>query len=819
MPWSELMSALYNAEGISRRSLIKSGALGGLALTAGGISLPFSIKAAAIAVSGALPSEHDDKIVWGACSVNCGSRCALRLHVRNNEVWRVETDNTGHDIYGDHQVRACLRGRSIRRRINHPDRLNYPMKRTGKRGEGKFERISWDEALDLLTTNLKKTVERYGNEAVYIHYSSGVTGGNITRSSPYASLVTRLMNCYGGFLSQYGTYSTAQISCAMPYTYGSNDGNSTSDIENSKLVVMFGNNPAETRMSGGGITYYLEQARERSHARMIVIDPRYTDTAAGREDEWIPIRPGTDAALVGGIAWVLINESMVDQAFLDKYCIGYDEKTLPPGAPANSHYKAYILGQGDDGVEKTPQWASQITGIPADRIIKLAREIGSAKPACIVQGWGPQRQANGEQTARAIAMLPILTGNVGINGGNSGARESTYTITIERMPVLENPVKTSISVFTWTDAITRATEMTDTRDGVRGKPKLDVPIKFIWNYAGNTLINQHSDINRTHDILQDENQCETIVVIDNFMTSSAKYADLLLPDLMTVEQEDIVPNDYAGNMGYLIFLQPVTPPKFERRPIYWILSEVAKRLGDDVYQQFTEGRTQHEWLQYLYAKMQDRDAALPSFDALREMGIYKRRDPQGHFVAYKKFRDDPDANPLKTPSGKIEIYSEKLAKIAATWELKKDDVITPLPVYTPGFESWESPERSRFPLQMFGFHYKARTHSTYGNIDILQAACQQEVWLNPIDAQRRGIISGDTVRVFNMRGEVRLPAKVTPRIMPGVTAMGQGAWHEAKMDGDRIDRGGCMNTLTTQRPSPLAKGNPQHTNLVEIEKV
>lgn len=543
------MSNLNHPGGISRRSLVKSSAIGGLALAAGGISLPFGMRSAAAAVTDALSPENKDKVVWGACSVNCGSRCALRLHVRDEEVYWVETDNTGLDQYGDHQVRACLRGRSIRRRINHPERLNYPMKRVGKRGEGKFERNSWDEALEIVSHSLKQTVEKYGNEAVYINYSSGVVGGNITRSSPYASLVARLMNCYGGFLSHYGTYSTAQIACAMPYTYGSNDGNSTSDIENSKLVVLFGNNPAETRMSGGGITYYLEQARERSNARMIVIDPRYTDTAAGREDEWIPIRPGTDAALVAGLAHVMISENLVDQPFLDKYCVGYDETTLPADAPRNGHYKAYILGEGDDGTEKTPQWASAITGIPADRIIKLAREIAGAKPAYIAQGWGPQRQANGELTSRAIAMLPILTGNVGINGGNSGARESTYTITIERMPVLENPVKTQISCFSWTDAITRGPEMTAKRDGVRGKEKLDVPIKFIWNYAGNTIINQHSDINKTHAILQDDKQCEMIVVIENFMTSSAKYADILLPDLMTVEQEDIIPNDYAGNMG------------------------------------------------------------------------------------------------------------------------------------------------------------------------------------------------------------------------------------------------------------------------------
>ncbi|KEA51150.1 dimethyl sulfoxide reductase [Mangrovibacter sp. MFB070] len=804
--------------GISRRTLVKSGVLSGLALAAGGVSLPFGLRPATAAVKQGM-APAGEKVVWGACSVNCGSRCALRLHVTNDEVTWVETDNTGLDIYGDHQVRACLRGRSIRRRMNHPDRLNYPMKRVGKRGEGKFERISWDEALDTITSDLKRVVKTWGNEAVYINYSSGIVGGNVTRSSPSASLVSRLMNCYGGFLNQYGTYSTAQIACAMPYTYGSNLGNSTSDIQNSKLVVMFGNNPAETRMSGGGITYFLEQARAISNARMIVIDPRYTDTAAGREDEWVPIRPGTDAALVSGMAWVLITENLVDQAFLDDYCVGYDEKTLPADAPANGHYKAWILGAGEDKTPKTPQWASAITGIPADKIIQLAREIGSTKPAYICQGWGPQRQANGELTSRAIAMLPILTGNVGINGGNSGARESTWTITIERMPVLDNPVKTAISCFTWTDAITRGPEMTALRDGVRGKEKLDVPIKFIWNYAGNALVNQHAQINRTHDILQDDKQCEMIVVIDNFLTASAKYADILLPDLMTVEQEDIIPNDYAGNMGYLIFIQPATSAKFERKPIYWITSEIARRLGPDIYQKFTEGRTQREWLQYLYSKMIARDPKLPQYEALREMGIYKRKDPDGHFVAYKDFRDDPLGHPLKTPSGKIEIYSSRLADIAKKWEIKPDEVISPLPVYASTFEGWDSSERHQWPLQLFGFHYKARTHSSYGNVDVLQAACRQEVWINPVDAQQRGIQQGDMVRVFNERGELRIPAKVTPRIMPGVTAMGQGAWHDANMNGDRIDHGACVNTLTTQRPSPLAKGNPQHTNLVEIEKV
>ncbi len=188
-------------------------------------------------------------------------------------------------------------------------------------------------------------------------------------------------------------------------------------------------------------------------------------------------------------------------------------------------------------------------------------------------------------------------------------------------------------------------------------------------------------------------------------------------------------------------------------------------------------------------------------------------------MAYKKFRENPEANPLKTPSGKIEIYSSKLAEIAATWELAKDETISPLPVYASTFDGWDAPARAQYPLQLFGFHFKARTHSSYGNVDVLKAACRQEVWLNPLDAEKRGIKNGDTVRVFNDRGEVRIEAKVTPRIMPGVSAMGQGAWHDANMNGDRIDHGSCINTLTTHRPSPLAKGNPQHTNLVQIEKV
>lgn len=455
-----------------------------------------------------------------------------------------------------------------------------------------------------------------------------------------------------------------------------------------------------------------------------------------------------------------------------------------------------------------------ITGIPAARIVKLAREIGMAKPAYIVQGWGPQRRSNGELASRAIAMLAILTGNIGINGGNTGAREGSYSIPFVRMPTLTNPVKTSISMFMWTDAILRGTEMTATRDGVRGKDKLDVPIKMVWNYAGNCLVNQHSEINRTHEILQDESKCEMIVVIDNHMTASAKYADILLPDCTASEQMDFCMDASAGNMSYVIFADQAIKPRFESRNIYEMTSEIAKRMG--VGEQFTENRTQEEWLRHLYEQSREALPELPTFEEFRAQGIFKKRDPKGHHVAYRNFREDPVANPLTTPSGKIEIYSSQLAELQKTWELDEGDVIHPLPVYSPGFEQYGDPLMDKYPLQLTGFHYKSRTHSTYGNVDVLKAACPQELWINPQDAAKRDLKHGDLVRVFNDRGEVRVKVKVTPRIVPGVVGLGEGAWYDP--DGNRVDHAGSINVLTTQRPSPLAKGNPSHSNLVEVVK-
>jgi len=608
---------------------------------------------------------------------------------------------------------------------------------------------------------------------------------------------------YGGF--GYGAHKSKNNGA----------GSYMSQIANAKLYVSFGNNNAVTRGSGGGQTYELACAREAGKAKMILIDPIYTDSMLGKEDEWVPVRPGTDAALVEGMAYVLITENLVDQKFLDTYCIGYDEKTLPASAPKNADYKSHILGKGADKTPKTPAWASKITGVPEETIVRLARQIGTTKPVFISQGWGSQRQANGEATSLAIAMLTLLTGNLGLPGTNSGAREGDSYALEASLPRPANPVKAAIPCFLWPDAIVRGPEMTAKRDGVRGVDQLKVPLKFIWQQQGNILINQHGDANRIHKILQDESLCEFILVIDNQMTPSARYADVLLPDTLHMETVDFAADGYAtGEHNFLVALQQAVKPQWEQRSTFEICRGLAQRFG--VEDKFTEGKTQAQWVEWCYNETRKKYPELPVYEEFQRRGLVKFRVPEDSGIVMKDFRDDPVKNKLATPSGKIEIYSERLAKIGAEWELPAGDVIAPIPKFV---STWEMPgdaKQKQFPLQAFGHHGPGRTHSTYHNVPWLREQHPDLLLINPIDADKRGIKTGDKVHVFNDRGTVELPAKVSPRIMPGVVSFPQGAWYKPNAKG--IDEGACFNTLTSLRPSPLAKGNAVHTNLVEVRK-
>ena len=767
-----------------------------------------------------------EKLVMSSCTVNCGSRCPLVLAVKDGTITRVDPETTGDDEIGSQQIRACVRGRSIRQRIYSPERLKKPLKRVGKRGEDKWEEISWDEAMDTIAKKLKELIAKHGNESIFLNYGTGVLGATVATSwPPRATAIARLMNCVGGYLDHYSDYSTGQITAAVDFHYGAwQSNNSNDDTVNSKLVVMFGNNPHETRMSGGGELFVTQKAKEKSGHKVIVIDPRLTDTAMNLADEWVPIRPGTDAALVAGMVHVMLKENLHDQAFLDKYCSGFDEEHLPKDAPKNSSYRAYIEGKGEDGIEKTPQWAAKVTGIPAQTIIRLAREIATTKPCNINQGWGPQRHSNGENQSRAPMLLSNVIGQVGIPGGGNGEREGSSGLGMAKFPVLENPVRPVISFYQWTDAIVKDREWTY-KDGVKDLKDLnnnanvtnDVTlkgnIKFIWNYGSNTLINQHGDINRTIEILSDESKCEMIVVIDNQMTVSARYADIVLPDVTTAEQIDLAAQGSAGNLGYTIFCDKAIEPMYDCKPIYEQLTLLAEKLG--VKDKFTEGRTQEDWVKWLVEESRKTIPDLPTYEEFKKAGIWKKKmEP---YISMKDFRDDPVKNKLDTPSGKIEIYSSNLATMAKDWPVEEGNAIDPLPIHRQTREIVGDKLQEKFPLQCIGHHYKQRTHSSYGNSPWLKEAHPQMVWISEVDAKKRGVKTGDDVIVENDRGRIKLPAYVTHRIIPGVVSVPQGAWYTPDKAGG-LDVGGSVNTLTSQQLTAYAKGNGQHSALVEIRK-
>ena len=799
-----------------------------------------------------------DAVVWSACTVNCGSRCPLRLQVKDGTVVRVLPDNTGDDELGSQRVRACVRGRSIRHRIYNPDRLKHPLRRKAgtKRGDGEWEEISWDEALSDIATKMKDIKTRYGNEAFYINYGTGTLGSTMARSwPPDEQPFARMMNCWGGYLDHYSDYSTTEITAAYPYFYGEwTASNSLDDAKNAKMQVFFGNNPLETRMSGGGQTFITQQTRRNSGVRTIVIDPRYSETAALLADEWVAVRPGTDAALIAGMIHVMLEENLHDQAFLDKYCLGFDEAHMPEGAPANASYRSYIEGKGQDGIEKTPEWAADLCGVPADQIRRLAREIAGAKPCAINQGWGPQRHANGENEARAIFLLACVTGNVGISGGGTGGREGAPSLGIASPfnSGTKNEQPHIISVFSWLDAIDHGEKMNTFNAGVCEKPdvgvraakvpvdddgnptntQLTAPIKMVWQYSGNSVVNQTGQNNKSVEILQDDTKCELIVVCDIQMTVSARYADYVLPGTSAAEEFDLHPGENAGPMAYGIMSSQAIDPLYECKSIFDICGELAEKLG--VADAYYEGKDREGWLRAAVDASREEDPELPTYDEWKKMGMYRRN--AGSVIPLQEFREDPEANPVPTPSGKIEIYSERLAAMAKKWTWDEfrpaltGDVLTPLPEYT---ETWEGALEARssekYPLQIIGHHYRQRTHSTYGNVDWMKEAHHQYLAINPVDATPRGIKNGDLVFAYNDRGTIRIEARVTERIVPGVVDLPQGAWYKpvsasevAPPEGANqalpVDVNGSVNTLTSLHPSPLAKGNAVHTTTVQVVK-
>ncbi|MBE6128731.1 MAG: hypothetical protein E7185_05595 [Erysipelotrichaceae bacterium] len=740
---------------------------------------------------------EEPRVVLSGGGNNCGGKCVIRPTVQEGCILKIESDLSSNDP----QIRACVRGRGYRKTFLSPDRLRYPMKRIGERGSGKFRRITWQQAADEISREWIRIRDTYGPGSRYVNYATGVTG--VMRPS---TLAKRLLAADGGYLGSYGSYSSACASYIAPYIFGDVFfGNSPADILNTNLVIFWGDNSTET-IFGSERNYYLSKLKEKN-IRVIAIDPRLSQTAITYADEWIPIRPTSDAALADAMAYTIFREGLQDQDYMDRYCIGFDEEHMPEGVGPNESYRSYLFGL-QDGIERTPEWAEPLTGIPAEKIRSLAREFAAAKPACIMSGYGIQRTGNGEQAVKGIATLAAMTGNIGIPGGNAGGCGMTreHAGPPNAMPPVDNPYKGSISIFLWTKAIEHGAEMTARNDRVHGMDKLDANVRMILNLAGNTLINQHSNIADTIRILKDDSKCQLVVCSDIFMTPSARYGDYVLPGTSVFETDNI--NAPWRGSNYLLRNNKVIEPLFGAVFEWEWLKDIAGNLG--LYETFTGGHPEADyWLRATYNALRKKEKELPDYDTFSALGGWQYKQPK-IYIAFQEQIADPEHHPFKTPSGNIEIFSKTL------YDMHLEDVPA-VTRYISCPEGPDDPLRKEFPLQLIGWHTRRRTHSMHDNNEWQDEVEKPGLWIHPDDAAARGITDGDEVRIYNDRGTVIIPAVVTARIMRGVVAMSQGGWYTPDQNG--IDRRGSINVLTSSAyPTPLAKGNPQHTNLVEVEK-
>jgi anaerobic dimethyl sulfoxide reductase subunit A len=722
-------------------------------------------------------------VASGGCH-DCGGRCPYLIHVMNGKALRIEPHE---------ELKACVRGYGYLQRVYAPDRLRFPMKRVGQRGEGRFERISWEEALDSVAENLKRIRERYGPSAILCQGSSG-SPGRFHNPAP----IYRLFNKMGGCVYRWGSASAEGAYFAGRATFGTHAaGHTKDDLVNSHLIILWGLNPTEN-IWGTNTSFHLLKAKEKG-VRIVSIDPRFTNTAALFADRWIPIRPCTDTAMMIAMAYVILKNDLHDKNFLETFTVGFD------------FFRDYLLG-GEDGIEKTPAWAESITGVPSGVIEGLAIEYGTVKPAALIPSFAPGRTAFGEQFHRAGAALAAMTGNIGIPGGSPGCCDipsigvspgPNMPSSPSLIPIGENPLEKTNGrtghplsfAFRSRHQVHNSKLWDSILEGKAGGYPGD--IRFFYVVCANPL-NQVPNANKGVKALLG---LDFMVVQDQFMSATARYADILLPATTHWERDDYMRPWLGGD--YHLFGNRAIEPVDEAKSDFEIARDLAKRLGIEGYSE----KTAEEWLD---------EIVFSSADSKRDIGDYPHFRSEGVAMAKVKrpviaFEDqirDPGRFPFPTPSGKIEIFSRDMADL-------NDPRLPPIPKYIEPWEGPRDPLAATFPLQLITFHAKTRANSSFDNIEWLRQLEPHEIWINPVDAKPRDIGNNQTVRVFNERGELVIRAKVTQRIMPGVVAMGQGAWYSPDEQG--IDRGGCANVLTRDEGG-AGGATPTNTVLVQVAR-
>lgn len=841
--------------GITRRSLVKWASLAGVGTAALGTTA-----GAGFNVARATESAQDDQGTWVPCTcwADCGSKGFNKALVKDGEVVRMGTDQTHDDSPDCPQLRSCARGRSMRGMIFGADRLKYPMKRKhwqpggGENAHGElrgcdeWERITWDEALDIVASEIKRVMDTYGNEGILL------PGGVPQRLGDFE--IGRMMYLLGGCLEQTGAVSSGAWTEMAKLIGLPEEINDRMDLRTSQLIVMWGYNPAWSR--AGVPTYNLTQCKEAG-ARFVSVDPYYNSSARALTDEYIAVRPGTDTAMLLAMAYVLLTQDdpqanpLIDWDFLDRCCIGFDADHMPEGADPKDNFADYVLGTYD-GQPKTPEWASEICGPAPATIEKLALEIATTERKALIMSPAPARTCLGAEMAQALLAFGAMAGCIGKPGccsasecGHAWMQDGWNTLhkggaylggflkdTVAGPEYIGNPLenkKVNVNQM-WTSIVNG-----DGYIGLDGN-HYDNPAHLIYDRHENFL-NQGPG---TMLGIEAYRKMDTVIAQNYVMATTCKYADIVLPVSSMWERWGIFEQAYRETM---MWTSQVCEPLFESKSDIEIALELADRLGVDKKQLQPNEEKQavfntvaaaqvlnennEDWDNLVSITQEDLDelgvegtpqeGRVPILQFKRD-GIYtiERTPDDGRtYIPLQAFREDPEANPLKTESGKLEIYCAAAVRKAEAFGFKGLEPIAKYHPATEGYEetfaNWETKEKGEYPFQILSMHILRHSHSTFADVPNLREAFDHPLYMNPLDAEALGMETGETVLITSKWGRCLRPLLVTEIMQPGVLGMGQGAWVEIDEE-TGIDKAGCMNVLCG--PNVTTMGFQQWNNCI-----